>query len=126
MPSKLLIAAAEAAHAVDAAARSAFTSTAACASTGATVMARVRRERDRFVGFVARVRRRSSRRERIRGHARFVDAHHAAGRRPRASGHERRHRHRLARRLSAASEALGDRLVNDDVFEWTDLPSPSR
>ena len=41
---------------------------------------------------------------------------------------EHRHRHRLARRrIPPSFEKLGDRLiVNDDVFDWDDLPSRSR
>src|SRR5205085_6037286 len=52
MPSKLLIAPAEAAHGVERFAAFGITLDAAPRIDGKAVMARVRRERDRFVGFV--------------------------------------------------------------------------
>jgi Pyridine nucleotide-disulphide oxidoreductase len=123
MPSKLLIAAAEAAHAVTGAAR--FGITAGPVSIdGRAVMARVRSERDRFVGFVVDAVQGWPEAHRLVGHARFVDNHTlqvgatqvraqriviATGSRPHVPASWRK--------------ALGDRLiVNDDVFEWTDLP----
>src|SRR6476660_2125663 len=54
MPSKLLIAAAEAAHAVAAAPGFGVHVDGSVRIDGREVMARVRRERDRFVGFVLR------------------------------------------------------------------------
>jgi dihydrolipoamide dehydrogenase len=128
MPSKLLIAAAEAAHAV--ADAPAFGVHAGPVRVdGAAVMARVRAERDRFVGFVVDAVERWPAEARIRGHARFVadqvlqvdDGTHG-GIRVQAD------RIVIATGSSPAlprawRDALGDRLlVNDDVFEWTDLP----
>ena len=123
MPSKLLIAAAEAAHAVAGAARFGVMAGPA-AIDGRAVMARVRSERDRFVGFVVDAVHRWPAEHRLTGHARFIDDHTlqvgatqvraqriviATGSRPNVP--------------AAWRAALGDRLiVNDDVFEWTDLP----
>ena len=123
MPSKLLIAAAEAAHAVAGAARFGVMAGPA-AIDGRAVMARVRSERDRFVGFVVDAAQRWPGEHRLMGRARFVDDHTlqvsatqvraqriviATGSRPNVP--------------AAWRAALGDRLiVNDDVFDWTDLP----
>ena len=87
-------------------------------------MARVQRERDRFVGFVL---------GRRRGDSRSGQASRprALRRRPHARGRRRsarrmragdRHRDRLVARVSRrVRERSGDRLViNDDVFDWTD------
>ena len=72
MPSKLLIAAAEAAHAVERA--SGFGVHAGAARIdGREVMARVKRERDRFVGFVLEGVEAIPEADRMRGHARFLD-----------------------------------------------------
>lgn len=123
MPSKLLIAAAEAAHAVGAA--PAFGIHAAAPRIdGRAVMARVRAERDRFVGFVLDGVHRIAPADRLRGYARFLDAQRlriddhtvvsatsiviATGSSP-----------HVPAELAAAGERL---LVNDDVFEWEDLP----
>jgi dihydrolipoamide dehydrogenase len=124
MPSKLLIAAAEAAHGIDQA--PAFGVHAGPVRIdGRAVMARVRAERDRFVGFVLDGIDEMPHEDRLRGHARFidrttlqVDEHtlvHAAsiviatGSRP---------------HLPEPLRSIGDRLVSsDDVFEWTDLPA---
>ena len=122
MPSKLLIAAAEAAHAIERA--PGFGVHAGTPRVdGREVMARVRRERDRFVGFVLRGVDEIPESDRIRGHARFIDANTldvdnrriearsiviATGSRP---------------SIPPLLDGLGDRLiVNDDVFEWHDLP----
>ena len=74
MPSKLLIAAAEAAH--DAAHRFGELGirVGPVAVDGAAVMERVRRERDRFVGFVVDDTRSLPEQNRLCGRARFVDA----------------------------------------------------
>src|SRR5207244_812568 len=74
MPSKLLIAAAEAAHMIDAA--PAFGVHAADKRVdGAAVMARVQRERDRFVGFVLEGVDSIPAEDRLLGHARFTGPH---------------------------------------------------
>jgi UDP-3-O-[3-hydroxymyristoyl] N-acetylglucosamine deacetylase len=73
MPSKLLIAAAEAAHGA-AEAHHFGVQVNAVHIDGAAVMQRVRRERDRFVGFVAEAAEGWPAAHRLRGRARFVDA----------------------------------------------------
>jgi dihydrolipoamide dehydrogenase len=123
MPSKLLIAAAEAAHAV--AEASAFgVKTSAPDVDGEAVMQRVRDERDRFVGFVLESVNRIDPDHRLEGRARFLDDHRldvgghtivTAGRIVIATGS------RPA--VPAPFASLGDRLlVNDDIFEWNSLP----
>lgn len=123
MPSKLLIAAAEAAHAISEAPGFGVHG-GALHIDGRAVMARVKAERDRFVGFVLEGVARIEEVDRLRGYARFIDAQQlqiddhtiveaeriviATGSRP---------------RVSQVLHKLGSRLiVNDDVFEWDDLP----
>ena len=90
-------------------------------------MARVKRERDRFVGFVLEGVDGIPGIGPLRGHARFVDDQHAARWMSTCASHfsARRDRHRLVADASRqCSAALGDRLVvNDDVFDWDDLPA---
>ncbi|MCP2935801.1 FAD-dependent oxidoreductase, partial [Salmonella enterica subsp. enterica serovar Typhimurium] len=94
---------------------------------GREVMDRVRRERDRFVGFVVRGVDNIPEQDRLRGYARFIDntvlqvGDGASGTVVRAS------RVVIATGSSPAVPApfrvFGDRLVvNDDVFDWQDLP----
>lgn len=124
MPSKLLIAAAEAAHA----ARHADAFGVVVDSLridGAAVMRRVRDERDRFVGFVTEAVEHWPAEHRLRGHARFLDRH---------TLQVGEHTRVTAQRIVIATgshpnvpaewrEAAGDRLiVNDDVFAWQSLP----
>jgi dihydrolipoamide dehydrogenase len=123
MPSKLLIAAAEAAHAAHHAA-SFGVHMAGVTIDGAAVMERVRRERDRFVGFVVDGVNTIPPSVRLRGYARFtapnrllVDDHTevAFTRAVIATG--------SAPAVPAFLHALGDRVVvNDEVFEWQALP----
>ncbi|CAN5187605.1 dihydrolipoyl dehydrogenase [soil metagenome] len=124
MPSKLLIAAADAAHSVGAAA--AFgVHPGPLRIDGKQVMARVRAERDRFVGFVVDGVEKIPAADRLQGHARFVDAAHlqvdqhtlvAAERFVIATG--------SSPIVPPALQAAGDRvLVNDDVFSWDSLPA---
>lgn len=134
MPSKLLIAPAEARHRLE---RLPEFGIAAAAGQvdGVAVMRRVRSERDRFVGFVIDSMQGFEPSHIIRAHARFEDAHSL--RLDRADGadatktaevrHLRADRIVLATgsrpRIPAMLNAAGDRLiVNDDVFEWQDLP----
>ena len=123
MPSKLLIAAAEAAHAVTEA--PAFgVQTEAPRIDGSAVMQRVRSERDRFVGFVVDSVENIPAEHRVRGMARFVDDHTLqvdedllirAERIVIATGSSPSYPPFFA--------SLGDRLlVNDDIFDWHDLP----
>ncbi len=124
MPSKLLIAAAEAAHAVDRAPGFGVHVDGPLRVDGREVMARVRRERDRFVGFVLDGVEAIPAADRIRGYAWFLDPHTleveggpvvrarsiviATGSRP---------------AIAPLLADLGERLVvNDDVFDWETLP----
>src|SRR6218665_638478 len=124
MPSKLLIAAAEAAHAVRHAGEFGVRAV-PTQIDGRAVMARVRSERDRFVGFVTEAVEAWPAEQRLMGMARFVGAGRlqvgdhtlvTAGRIVIATGS-----HPVV--PVAWREALGDRLVvNDEVFDWQDLP----
>jgi dihydrolipoamide dehydrogenase len=124
MPSKLLIAAAEAAHAAAHGAPFGVHIDGAVRVDGREVMTRVKSERDRFVGFVVEGVESIPAQDKIRGFARFVsdtvlqvDDHTevqatsvviATGSTP---------------AIPPPFKALGDRLVvNDDVFYWDDLP----
>lgn len=123
MPSKLLIAAAEAAHAVRQAPRFGINAN-DINIDGVAVMNRVRRERDRFVGFVVESVENIPEQQRIMGRARFLDDH-------RIQVDE--HTIVNAKRIVIATGSrpvfpesfseLGDRLlVNDDIFNWSGLP----
>jgi dihydrolipoamide dehydrogenase len=124
MPSKLLIAAAEAAHMLHAAAG--FGVHAGDISIdGRAVMERVRRERDRFVGFVIEGVDHIPPGDKVRGYARFTSPHTlqvdehtiveaarvviATGSRP--------------TRLPQLDGAGPGIATSDDVFEWDDLPA---
>jgi dihydrolipoamide dehydrogenase len=124
MPSKLLIAAAEAAHAAALAPRFGVHLDGTIRVDGREVMARVRTERDRFVGFVLEEVERIPEAVRIRGHARFEDDHTllvGEGKRITAKSIVIATGSRAT--YPEAFRKLGDRLViNDDVFDWTDLP----
>ena len=124
MPSKLLIAAAEASHAIDAAPGFGVHVDGTKRIDGREVMGRVKRERDRFVGFVLKGVDGIPAEDRIVGRARFVDRSTLE-----IDGHTRLE----ARAIVIATgsrpavpdflRAAGDRLViNDDVFSWDDLP----
>lgn len=125
MPSKLLIAAAEAAH-VAAQAPAFGIHAGSVRIDGEAVMKRVRDERDRFVGFVTDTVAGWPEAHRLRGFARFLDPHTLQ-----VDDHTRV----LARRIVIATgshpylpeawrHAAGDRLiVNDDVFAWQTLPA---
>ena len=122
MPSKLLIAAAEAAHSVEAAAEFGVHATKPIIK-GEEVMGRVRRERDRFVGFVLEGVENIAEKHHISSHATFIDDHTlqvadstieaktvviATGSSP---------------IIMPKFAELGDRLiVNDDIFDWQTLP----
>ena len=124
MPSKLLIAAAERAHQVRQA--DAFgVLPGDVRIDGPAVMARVREERDRFVAPVVRSMESLPQEHRLMGHARFVDSHRlvvgdhtevTAGRIVIATGS----RPNIPGILKEAKDRL---VVNDDVFDWRDLPS---
>ena len=123
MPSKLLIAAAEAAHAVHRAPGFGVHVDGPLRVNGREVMARVRSERNRFVGFVLEGLENIPAGDRIRGMARFVDAHtlDIDGQRLTARSIVIATGSRPA--IPPILQGLGDRLVvNDDVFDWHDLP----
>ena len=122
MPSKLLIAAAEAAHSIENASKfGVYTSKPII--NGQDVMRRVRSERDRFVGFVLESVENIDQMHHFRGHAHFLDNHTiqvedkiieaksvviATGSSP---------------KLMPMFDGLGERLVvNDDIFDWETLP----
>jgi dihydrolipoamide dehydrogenase len=124
MPSKLLIAAADAAHAVETAPGFGVQHDGVVRVDGRAVMDRVRRERDRFVGFVVRDIELIAQADRLRGHAEFTDDHTLE-----VGGHTRV----VARTVVIATgsrptraelfDVLGERLiVSDDVFDWQELP----
>lgn len=123
MPSKLLIAAAD--NAYQMAQGELFGVSAGNITVdGKRVMERVRSERDRFVGSVIRSIERFPEQHRIKGHARFAGPNRliigneteihaqriiiATGSRPNIPGF-----------LKEAKDRL---VVNDDIFEWRDLP----
>lgn len=124
MPSKLLIAAGEAAHAIDKAPGFGVHVEGRVVVNGREVMDRVKRERDRFVGFVRSGVENIPAVDRVHGYARFVDDHTL----------ELSDGSRIAAKsiviATGSSPAypesfkeLGDRLIiNDDVFDWDDLP----
>jgi len=123
MPSKLLIAAAEAAHAGHNA--DAFgISYSGRHVDGKAVMRRVKQERDRFVGFVIEDVQSWPEAHRIKGYARFL----SDNRLQMDDGTEIE-----AQRIIIATgsrpnvipplKEFGDRLIiNDDIFQWDDLP----
>ena len=122
MPSKLLIAAAEAAHGMEIAPGFGI-HPGSISIDGEAVMERVRRERDRFVGFVLDGVDRIDPEQKISGQARFVEdsrleignSQVRAGRVVIASG--------TSPAIPDFLEQVRDRvLVNDDVFEWKTLP----
>ena len=128
MPSKLLIAAADVAHTARHASRFGV-NLPHIHIDGRAVMARVRSERDRFVGFVLDTVEQWPAAQRWQGHARFVDTHTLAVDGPVGTRHLQAGRIVIATGSRPAvppawRAALGDRLiVNDDVFSWTDLPA---
>jgi dihydrolipoamide dehydrogenase len=125
MPSKLLIAAAEAAHTIATGGRFGVHGN-GLRVDGAAVMRRLREERDRFVGFVLEAVDRWPPEHRLIGRARFVDAHTLQ-----VDDHTRVRAGRIVIATGSSPavpapwrESLGNRLVvNDDVFEWPTLPA---
>ena len=124
MPSKLLIAASEAAHML-ALAPGFGVHAGETRIDGKAVMARVRTERDRFVGFVLEGVDNIPDHDKLRGHARFTGAHtlqvddHTAieaGRVVIASGS-------TPVMIPILKDVGKGVIVSDNVFEWTDLPS---
>lgn len=124
MPSKLLIAAAEAAHELRHSAPFGVHVDGDVRIDGREVMDRVKRERDRFVGFVLKGVESIPPQDRLRGYARFIDN---------TTLQVDEHTLVQARRVVIATgssplipppfQVFGDRLIiNDDVFDWDTLP----
>ena len=124
MPSKLLIAAAEAAHGPSKWDEFGLRLEGRMRVDGAAVMARVQRERDRFVGFVLDAVDRIPPADRLVGKARFTGDHSLQI----EDGPFVRFRSAViatgsAPAIPALLRGAADRLVvNDDVFAWNDLP----
>ena len=124
MPSKLLIAAAESAHQMQLAPAFGIQLNDGYKVDGKAVMQRVKAERDRFVGFVLDDINQLPAQQRIDEFARFIDANTLET----SSGKKIRARNIIIATGSrpavpAMFEAAGDRLIiNDDVFDWDDLP----
>jgi dihydrolipoamide dehydrogenase len=124
MPSKLFIAAAEAAHAVAGAGEFGIDIPGGARVDGRAVMQRVQRERDRFVSGVLDSIREIPDKQLLRGHARFVGPNTLEiddGTRieARASVIATGSHSSIPRSLELVREHV---LVSDDVFEWQDLP----
>ncbi|KKD58349.1 dihydrolipoamide dehydrogenase [Grimontia sp. AD028] len=124
MPSKLLIAAAEAVHHIEKAPGFGVHPQGEIKINGREVMDRVKRERDRFVGFVLEGVDEIPAEDKIAGYAKFVDDNTLI-----VDDHTRIEAKRIV--IATGSRPtwpapwndLGDRLiVNDDVFDWDDLP----
>jgi dihydrolipoamide dehydrogenase len=124
MPSKLLIAAAEAAHAPARWDAFGIRLAGEMRVDGAAVMARVRRERDRFTGFVLTGVEKILAADRLQGRARFTGPHALV-----VDGHTEVHFGSAVIATGSSPSVppplrgAGDRLVvNDDIFEWRSLP----
>ncbi|PKF51541.1 dihydrolipoyl dehydrogenase [Enterovibrio nigricans] len=124
MPSKLLIAAAEAVHHIEKAPGFGIYPQGDIKINGQEVMDRVKRERDRFVGFVLEGVEEIPAEDKIAGYAKFIDNNTLM-----VDDHTRIEAKRIV--IATGSRPawpapwndLGDRLIiNDDVFEWDDLP----
>lgn len=96
---------------------------------GKAVMARVRKERDRFAGSVVQSVEQFPAAHRLRGQARFIDSHRLVVESGEAGSVEV-HAQRIVIATGSRPNIPGflkdakDRLiVNDDVFEWQDLPA---
>jgi dihydrolipoamide dehydrogenase len=124
MPSKLLIAAAEAAYAARHTAPFGVHVDGVIRIDGREVMQRVKSERDRLVGFVLDSVEAIPASDKLTGYARFIDDGLLQ------VGDHTRVRARSVVIATGSSpvmpamyRALGERaIINDDVFEWSDLP----
>ncbi len=122
MPSKLLIAAAEAAHSIKTSSKFGVYSSKPIIN-GHDVMRRVRCERDRFVGFVLETIENIDPKHHLRGHARFIDNH-------RIQAEDKIYEAKSvviatgsSPKIMSMFDGIGERLVvNDDIFEWETLP----
>ena len=125
MPSKLLISAAEAAHAIEEAPGFGVYSNGEPRIDGVKVMKRVRGERDRFVSFVLDSIESIPPKNKISGYAKFIDDHTLQ-----VDDHTTIEAKSVVIATGSSPSVLpmfeeaGDRLiVNDDVFYWDDLPA---
>ncbi|WP_087020249.1 dihydrolipoyl dehydrogenase [Thaumasiovibrio subtropicus] len=125
MPSKLLIAAAESVHQIEKAPGFGVHPQGEIVINGREVMDRVKRERDRFVGFVLEGVDEIPAEDKISGYANFIDNTTLQ-----VDDHTTIHAKRIV--IATGSRPaypaiwndLGDRLIiNDDVFDWDDLPN---
>ena len=125
MPSKLLIAAAEARHhALHTDPFGIHLDKNSIEVNGEEVMNRVKSERDRFVGFVLEDVESWPAERRIMGSAKFIDAHTV-----KIDDHTQIEADRIViatgsrPRIQSEWQVLGDKLIiNDDVFSWDTLP----
>lgn len=124
MPSKLLIAAAESVHQIEKAPGFGIHPEGEIVINGREVMDRVKRERDRFVGFVLEGVDEIPAEGKIAGYAKFIDNNILV-----VDDHTTVHAKRIVIATGsrpaypAVWNELGDRLIiNDDVFNWDDLP----
>ncbi|MGF1680976.1 dihydrolipoyl dehydrogenase [Photobacterium minamisatsumaniensis] len=125
MPSKLLIAAAESVHQIEKAPAFGIHPQGEIVINGHEVMDRIKRERDRFVGFVLEGVDEIPAEDKIAGYANFVDNNTLL-----IDGHTQISAKRIVIATGsrpaypAVWNELGDRLIiNDDVFDWDDLPN---
>ncbi|KQQ31036.1 dihydrolipoamide dehydrogenase [Duganella sp. Leaf126] len=122
MPSKLLISAADAAHAVREAPPFGVQAD-GLTIDGRAVMARVRRERDRFVGFVTEAVDGYPAEDKLQGYARFLSPTQLQ-----VGDHTIVETERVviatgSRPIVPEAWRAGDRVItSDDVFYWDDLP----
>ncbi len=123
MPSKLLIASAEAAHALEKSSHLGLHHE-GYSVNGREVMDRVKRERDRFVGFVLESVDEIPEEQKLTGYARFLDDH-----RLQVGDHTIVEASRIVLATGSAPvilpqfRELGDKLlINDDLFSMDDLP----
>jgi dihydrolipoamide dehydrogenase len=122
MPSKLLIAAAEAAHSIETASKFGVYSSKPTIN-GHDVMKRVRSERDRFVGFVLESVENIDQNHHFRGHAQFIDNHTIQVEDKIIEAKSVVISTGSSPKLMSMFNGLGDRLVvNDDIFDWDTLP----
>ena len=125
MPSKLLISAADAAHAFEEAPGFGIFPNSRPEVNGVKVMERVRSERDRFVSFALDAVNNIEPGHKLRGYARFLGDHTLeVGDHTRIEASSTVIATGSSPSVLPMFEGLGDRLiVNDDVFDWKDLPS---
>lgn len=124
MPSKLLIAAANAIHAAQHVSPFGARIEGSVVVDGQAVMARVQRERDAFVATIRDAIAGFSNADKLRGQARFEASHSLT-----VSTHTRVHFQRAVvatgttPQVPGPLQAAGDRLVTSDtLFDWQDLP----